>query len=172
MTPALIMLVVPGLPSCNGAEVYYLKGVIGLPIVISFRDRWYTHIFFFWKWAHWWRHRHRLDRFRFQNFQSPGSVEWNHFGNFGRGYPTEHSCKIISKSIHWFKRRLLLSKLLTDKKTFKGFSIFSSGSHLIHPSRMVWAILVEGHPKNIPVKLFWNWASGLEGDVILRFFYF
>ena len=47
MTPALIMLVVPGLPSYNGAEVYYLKGVIGLPIVISFRDRWYTHIFFF-----------------------------------------------------------------------------------------------------------------------------
>ena len=39
MTPALIKLVVPGLPSYNGAEVYYLKGVIGLPIVISFRDR-------------------------------------------------------------------------------------------------------------------------------------
>ena len=31
----------------NGVEVYYLKGVIGLPIVISFRDRWYIHIFFF-----------------------------------------------------------------------------------------------------------------------------
>ena len=46
MTPALIMLVVPGLPSYNGVEVYYLKGVIGLPIVISFRDRWSTHIFF------------------------------------------------------------------------------------------------------------------------------
>ena len=77
MTPALIMLVVPGLPSYNGAEVYYLKGVIGLPIVISFRDRWYTHIFFFfWKWAHWWRHRHRLDRFRFKNFQSPGLQQW------------------------------------------------------------------------------------------------
>ena len=25
--------------SYNGVEVYYLKGVIGLPIVISFRDR-------------------------------------------------------------------------------------------------------------------------------------
>ena len=35
MTPALIMLVVPGLPSYNGVEVYYLKGVIGLPVVIS-----------------------------------------------------------------------------------------------------------------------------------------
>ena len=47
MTPALIMLVIPGLPSYNGVEVYYLKGVIGLSIVISFRDRViYTH--FFW----------------------------------------------------------------------------------------------------------------------------
>ena len=40
------MLVIPGLPSYNGVEVYYLKGVIRLPIVISFRDRWYVHIFF------------------------------------------------------------------------------------------------------------------------------
>ena len=47
MTPALNMLVIPGLPSYNGVEVYYLKGVIGLPIVISFRDRWYILIFFF-----------------------------------------------------------------------------------------------------------------------------
>ena len=48
MTPALIMLVISGLPSYNGVEVYYLKGVTGLPIVSSFRDRWYY--IFFWKW--------------------------------------------------------------------------------------------------------------------------
>ena len=47
MTPALIMLVIPGLPSYNGVEVYYLKGVIGLPIVISFRYMWYDILFFF-----------------------------------------------------------------------------------------------------------------------------
>ena len=47
MTPALIMLVIPGLPSYNGVKVYYLKGVIGLSIVISFCDRCYIHIFFF-----------------------------------------------------------------------------------------------------------------------------
>ena len=58
-------------------------------------------------------------------------------GNFGRGYPKEHSCKIISKSVHWFRRRCLLSKLLTDEKTFKGFSIFSSGGHLVQSSRTV-----------------------------------
>ena len=45
MTPALIMLVIPGLPSYNEVEVYYSKGVIGLPIVNSFHDRWY-YIFF------------------------------------------------------------------------------------------------------------------------------
>ena len=47
MMPVLIMLVLPGLPSYNGVEVYYLKGVIGLSIVISFRDRWYFFIFIF-----------------------------------------------------------------------------------------------------------------------------
>ena len=40
------MLVIPGLPSYNGVEVYYLKGVIGLPIVISFHDG-DIYIFFF-----------------------------------------------------------------------------------------------------------------------------
>ena len=34
--------------------------------------------------------------------------------NFGRGSLKEHSCKIISKSIYRFRRRCLLSKLLTD----------------------------------------------------------
>ena len=41
------MLVIPGLPSYNGVEVYYLKGIIELPIVISFRDRCYYIYFFF-----------------------------------------------------------------------------------------------------------------------------
>ena len=29
--------------------------------------------------------------------------------------------------------------------------------------------MAEGHPRNIPVKLFRNWASGLGGDVVLWF---
>ena len=36
MTLALIMLVIPELPSYNGVEVYHLKGVIGLPIALVF----------------------------------------------------------------------------------------------------------------------------------------
>ena len=38
--------------------------------------------------------------------------------------------------------------------SFKGFSIFSSGVHFVQPSRMILAILVEVHLRNISVKLF------------------
>ena len=44
------MLDVPWRPFFNGVKVYYLKEVIGLPIVISFRDRWYYIFFFFGNW--------------------------------------------------------------------------------------------------------------------------
>ena len=37
---------------------------------------------------------------------------------------------------------------------FKGFSIFSSGGHFVQQSRTSLAILVEGQPRNISVKLF------------------
>ena len=47
--------------------------------------------------------------------------------NFGRGSTKKHSCIIISKSILFFQ----------EKKLFKGFSIFSSGGHLVHRSRTV-----------------------------------
>ena len=50
---------------------------------------------------------------------------------------------------------------LVNKKSFKGcfVSIFSSGGHLVHPSGTVRA-MVEGHPRNIPVKLFQNISTG------------
>ena len=35
----------------------------------------------------------------------------------------------------------------------KIFSILSSDSHFVHPSKTILAILVEGHPKNISVKI-------------------
>ena len=116
MTPALIMLVIPGLPSYNAVEVYYLKGVIGLPIVISFRDRWYIHIFF-WKWAHWWRHRHRLDRFRFQNFLSPGGHHGFPIGTilaifWSTGHP-DASYQVSSQLAQGCRRSRLLKQLLT-----------------------------------------------------------
>ena len=39
--------------------------------------------------------------------------------------------------------------LVKEEKSFKGFSILSSGSHLVHPSGTGWAIFVEGHWRNI-----------------------
>ena len=50
--------------------------------------------------------------------------------------------------------------------SFKGFSIFRSGGHFVQQSGTVLAILVKGHQRNISVKLFLNWSTGLGGDVI------
>ena len=44
--------------------------------------------------------------------------------------------------------------LVKAEKSFRGFTIFSSSGHFVQWRRTVQAILVEGHPKNIPVKLF------------------
>ena len=72
------------------------------------------------------------------------SAEQNHFSNFGRGSSKEHSCEIILKSAHWPGRRCRL----------KVFSIFSFDGHYVQRSGTILAILVEGHPRNIHVKLF------------------
>ena len=45
-------------------------------------------------------------------------------------------------------------------------SIFSSGGHFVQTSGASLAILVEGYPRNISVKLFLNRAIGLGGDVV------
>ena len=37
---------------------------------------------------------------------------------------------------------------------FKGFSIFSSGGQFVQWSRTILAVLVAGHPRNIPEELF------------------
>ena len=50
--------------------------------------------------------------------------------------------------------------------SFKGFSVFSTSGHFVLQSAMILALLVEGHPRNISVKLFGNWAIGLGGVVI------
>ena len=54
--------------------------------------------------------------------------------------------------------------------SFKGFSIFSCYGPFVQPSRTIFAILVKGHPRNIPVKLFWpRRKCGLNGFSIFRF---
>ena len=60
---------------------------------------------------------------------------------------------------------------LVNEKSFKGFLIFSSGGHLVHPSLSNFG---RGSPKEYSSDFFFflNWASGLGGDVVLRFFLF
>ena len=65
----------------------------------------------------------------------------NSLSNFSREFPKESSCEIISKSVLRISRRSRL----------KLFSIYSPGGHLVLRSGIVLAILVEGHPRNIPV---------------------
>ena len=68
----------------------------------------------------------------------------NHFSNLSRESSKEHFCEIIFKSAHWPGRRCRL----------KGFSIFSFDGHFVQRSGTILAILVEGHPRIISVKLF------------------
>ena len=50
--------------------------------------------------------------------------------------------------------------------SFKGFSIFSFDGHFVQRSRTILAILVKGHPRNIPVKLFLNRPIGPGDNVV------
>ena len=54
----------------------------------------------------------------------------------------------------------------------KGFSIFSSGGHLVQRSGMVSAILVDSHLRNIPVKLLQNLSTDFAEEVVKCLFLF
>ena len=56
--------------------------------------------------------------------------------------------------------------MVQEKKSFKDFSNFSSGGHLVQQSEMVWAISEEGHQRNRPVKLFQNLSTGLAEEIV------
>ena len=47
--------------------------------------------------------------------------------------------------------------------TFKDFSIFSSGGHLVYQSVTILAILVGSHLDNIPMKFELHWLNGSGG---------
>ena len=47
--------------------------------------------------------------------------------------------------------------------TFKDFSIFSSGGHLVYRSGTILAILVGSHLGNIPMKFESHWPKGSGG---------
>ena len=66
-------------------------------------------------------------------------MKHSYLRNFGRGSPKEHFCEIILKLGHWPRRRCRL----------KVFLFFSFGGHFVQRSRTIFAILEEGHPRNI-----------------------
>ena len=55
---------------------------------------------------------------------------------------------------------------------FKSFSIFSFCSHLVQLSGTVWAILVDSHLRNIPMKLFQNLSADLAEEYVKSSFLF
>ena len=59
-----------------------------------------------------------------------------------------------------------------EEKWFTGFSIFSSGGHLVQRSGTIWAILVDSHLRNIPVKLFQNLSIDIAEEVVKSLFLF
>ena len=69
---------------------------------------------------------------------------------------------------NYFKIDILVKKA----KSFKGFSIFSSGCQLVQWSGTVSAILVDRHLRNIPVKLFQNPSTDLAKECVKGIFLF
>ena len=65
-----------------------------------------------------------------------------------------------------------MDALVKEEKSFKGFSIFSSGRHVVQQSGTVRAILVDSHLGNIPVLLFQNLSNNLAEEVFKSLFLF
>ena len=77
--------------------------------------------------------------------------------NFGTGSPKEYSCIITLKSIHWLRQRsrlkiflflALVAILFNEAEQFQQF------------------YLVEGYPRNMSVKLFYNMPIILAEEVV------
>ena len=61
-----------------------------------------------------------------------------------------------------------MDALVKEEKSFKGFSIFSSGGHLAQRSGTISTILVDSHLRNIPVKSFQNLSTDLAEEVLKK----
>ena len=90
-------------------------------------------------------------------FQHNGTI----FANFGSGSLKVHFCEIILKSGHWSRRRCHLEL----------FSPFSFGGHFVQPSQTILINLVEGHPRNISVKNYFE-ISPLVQEMSFKEFLF
>ena len=65
-----------------------------------------------------------------------------------------------------------INALVKEEKSFKAFSIFSSGSHLFQQNKTVSTIWIDSHLRNIPVKLFQNLSIDIAEEVVKSLFLF
>ena len=89
-------------------------------------------------------------------------MERNRLSNFGRGSPKKPSCKIISKSRHWLRR----------KSRLRVFLFLALAAILFNGAERFEQILIDSHLRNIPVKLFQNLSTDLAEEVVKSFFLF
>ena len=83
----------------------------------------------------------------------------NGLNNLGRGSPKEQFCKIILKSVQWFRTRRFF-KFLVKK------SILNSCDLDMQWTGTIWTTLKEDQSRIIPVKFAQIPTSGLAGDVV------
>ena len=117
-----------------------------------------------WKSVQWFRTR-RFLKFSIRYIGKISPAPWwpcfltnpNGLNNLGRGSPKEHFCKIILKSVQWFRTRRFLKVFYID---YIGKISPRLGGHVFWRIQMSWTILVEDHQRNIFAKLYWNRSSG------------
>ena len=90
------------------------------------------------------------------------STERHSLCNFGGQSPKEHSCIIISKSMHWLRRRSHL----------KVFLFLALVAILFNGADWFEKKLLDSHLRNIPVKLFQKLSTDLAEEVIKSLFLF
>ena len=82
--------------------------------------------------------------------------------NLGRGSLKKPSCKTISKSRYWLRRRSRL----------KVFLFLALAASLFNGAERFEQILIDSHLRNIPVKLFQNLSTDLADEVVKSLFLF
>ena len=131
------------------------------------------YIFFFWKWAHWWRHRHRLDWFRFQNFPSPVVEIWFGIANgqissIFDGYLPETRQYFCFRTITWVNNKGFSPNLLyalTLRRS--GLRLLMGRFHQIFTELSAWDTPIFSFPDDNLVnnKGFSSNAASLGGSV-------
>ena len=91
----------------------------------------------------------------------------NGLNNPGTGSPRGHFCKIILKSVQWFRTRRFLKFSIQIYRENKPRPLVAMFFWRI---LMAWTILQQDHQRNIFAKLYWNRPSGLDKKIFKVFY--